>query len=116
MFKLIYLKLKLYRLQKKHNKLCDKEIYLQIKKLEGEIYVAERRHIYNQSTFVYCPCCNQELIGSISLFEDPYESKTIRDRNGDSAKLVKITCERCGVVSLWDFDAPAPILMREGEE
>lgn len=55
-----------------------------------------------QTTFCYCPECNNELIGSNSFTSD--------------GELVMFVCTKCGTESEWDFDAPAPLLLYvEGE-
>lgn len=53
-----------------------------------------------QSTFCYCPNCNNELCGSDSFVSD--------NRNGVTYK-----CSLCHCKSLWDFDIfPAPYLKK----
>lgn len=51
-----------------------------------------------QTTFCYCPNCKNELISSNSFIYDE--------------DVVKYKCVKCGMVSEWDFDAPAPILLK----
>lgn len=51
-----------------------------------------------QTTFCYCPVCKNELISSDSFVSDK--------------EVVTYKCTKCGIVSEWDFDAPAPILLK----
>lgn len=51
-----------------------------------------------QTTFCYCLKCNNELISSNSLVSDE--------------EFVTYKCSACGTESVWDFDAPVPILIR----
>lgn len=51
-----------------------------------------------QTTFVYCPNCDNELISSDSFVKDE--------------DFVYYKCSECDIESIWDFDAPAPILIR----
>ena len=51
-----------------------------------------------QTTFIYCPNCNNELIRNGNLIKD--------------TDLVYYKCSKCGVNSKWLFDAPTPILMK----
>lgn len=51
-----------------------------------------------QTTFIYCPNCNNELIKNGNLIAD--------------TDLVYYQCSRCGTYSKWLFDAPTPILMK----
>ena len=53
---------------------------------------------YKQTTFCYCPNCKNELISSGSFISDD--------------NLVYFECVKCDVRSEWDFDAPAPILIK----
>lgn len=56
-----------------------------------------------QTTFCYCPKCNNELIGSNSFVSDLYV-------NGENEVTYK--CSECGHVSIWNFDiTPVPVLM-----
>lgn len=51
-----------------------------------------------QTCFVYCPRCRNELVSSNSFIED---------RDG----IVKYKCDKCGIVSFWDFaHYPVPYL------
>ena len=53
----------------------------------------------NQTLFVYCPKCKNELVSSNSLVED----------NG---YIVKYKCDKCGNISFWDFASyPIPYLI-----
>lgn len=57
----------------------------------------------NQSTFCYCPQCNNELISSGSFVSDE--------------KVVAYKCTNCGCISEWNFDcAPTPILVHYTSE
>lgn len=53
-----------------------------------------------QTTYCYCPICDNELVGSDSF---------VHDKPDD----VRYVCSNCGCESSWNFDiAPAPILMK----
>ena len=54
---------------------------------------------WEQKTFCYCPefGCRYELIGNDCFLED--------------TDLVRYCCGRCGTISEWLFDAPAPLLI-----
>jgi hypothetical protein len=57
-----------------------------------------RREQALESCRVYCPGCSVDLTRL---------SAEVRE---DASGLVSYVCP-CGVTSLWDFDAPAPILV-----
>lgn len=96
MIKLLLMRIKLYRLCKKN------EDHRTIHELKKNIFVEEMMYLYNQTTFVYCPKCECELISSdISLVED--------------LELVHFDCKNCDTKSVWDFDAPSPILIKSNE-
>lgn len=95
MFKLLLMRIKLYRLCKKNENHND------IKELKKNILIEEMRYLYGQTTFVYCPKCGCELISSDSFVFDE--------------ELVTYKCVKCGVISEWDFDSPAPILIQHIE-
>lgn len=50
-----------------------------------------------QTTYCYCPECNNELISSNSFLKDD--------------GYVTYKCSKCGYVSVWSFDFPVPILI-----
>ena len=52
-----------------------------------------------QTTFIYCPKCNNELIKNGNFIKD--------------TDLVYYKCSKCRKESKWDFDAPTPILIEE---
>ena len=52
-----------------------------------------------QTTFVYCPKCNNELVKNGDLIKD--------------TDFVYYKCNKCGHESKWDFDTPCPILLEE---
>ena len=52
-----------------------------------------------QTTFVYCPKCNNELVKNGDLIKD--------------TDFVYYKCSKCGHESKWDFDTPCPILLEE---
>jgi len=54
-----------------------------------------------QTTFVYCPTCRNELTGERSSY--------VYDENYH----VLYKCFDCGTFSLWDFDAPVPLLLEQ---
>ena len=51
-----------------------------------------------QTTFVYCPNCRFELTAGGTMLSD-------------DAKGVAYCCKSCEHLSLWDFDAPVPLLI-----
>jgi len=51
-----------------------------------------------QTTFCYCPNCNNELVSSNSFLS--------------LDELVTYKCSKCNSVSQWLFDTPAPILIK----
>lgn len=54
----------------------------------------------NQTTFCYCPKCRNELISSNSFDkEDGY--------------YTYFKCKKCNYYSMWDFNCPAPILIKK---
>jgi hypothetical protein len=54
-----------------------------------------------QTCWVYCPRCNYELT---ACDKDSFVS--------DNEDGVTYHCFNCGLKSLWDFDAPVPLLRR----
>lgn len=62
-----------------------------LKKLFG------KKKKYSQTTFCYCPKCDNELISSGSFVKD--------------TELVKYQCIECGTVTKWLFDSPVPLLL-----
>ncbi|WP_442637772.1 hypothetical protein [Rossellomorea marisflavi] len=61
----------------------------------------KKKEKQTQSTFCYCPKCNNELISSNSFVSDE--------------ELVTYKCSECSHVTKWLFDAPVPLLI-EGKE
>jgi hypothetical protein len=57
-----------------------------------------RRRATTQTTWVYCPCCRQELTGGDARCWDGED------------ELVYYSCGDCGTQSRWDFDFPVPVL------
>ncbi len=53
-----------------------------------------------QTTFCYCPSCNNELCSSGSMISDI-----------DGLAIYK--CSRCGQLSRWDFNHPIPLLLAD---
>lgn len=51
-----------------------------------------------QTTWVYCPGCKQELVGGTQ--------RQVLDTD-----VVRYYCMRCLTVSVWEFDAPVPLLL-----
>jgi len=98
----LYYKLKIYKLNK------DIKFY---EKLTGIPNIPKQKQInyymrklnnHNQSLFVYCPLCFNELISSDSFVSDE--------------DVVIYKCNKCFLVSRWNFDiAPVPILIKGGE-
>lgn len=66
----------------------DKKEYSKLKNKKG------------QNTFVYCPICDNELISSNSIVKD--------------TDYVYYKCKNCGHEGEFYFDAPCPILVKEG--
>ena len=99
MFKLYY-KQKIWKLKR------DLEYYL---KITGEYNVHKQKELnyymrklnkHNQSVYIYCPLCWNELISSDSFVSDE--------------DVVTYKCTKCLLVSRWDFDsAPVPILIKD---
>lgn len=98
MFKLYY-RLKIWKLKRdlkfyekitgEHNIHKQKELNHYIRKLDN----------YNQSLYIYCPLCWNELISSDSFVSDK--------------DVVTYKCTKCLLVSRWNFDvAPVPILIK----
>ena len=55
-----------------------------------------------QTCFCYCSECNNELCGSNSFVSDE--------------EVVTYKCDKCGEISIWNFDiAPVPILLSHKE-
>ena len=54
-----------------------------------------------QTTFVYCPKCNNELVKNGDLIKD--------------TDFVYYKCSKCGHESKWDFDTPCPILLEDSK-
>lgn len=56
-----------------------------------------------QSTYCYCPKCNNELVSSNSFVED-------------NDGIVKYRCSKCGEITFWDFiHYPVPFLRTCGD-
>lgn len=67
--------------------------------IKRKLYEWYRLKFKNQTCFVYCPKCRNELVSSNSLVED----------NG---YIVKYKCDKCGNISFWDFASyPMPYLI-----
>jgi len=99
MFKLYY-KYKIWQLNK------DMKFYEKITGVQNIQKQKELNHYLrklnnkNQSLFVYCPLCFNELISSDSFVSDE--------------EFVTYKCSKCLLVSRWNFDiAPVPILIKE---
>lgn len=91
----IYYKFKVWKLKR------DIEYYL---KLTGKYSdhkqneLSEYLHKLNiQHTFVYCPDCHNELVGSGSFVNDEV--------------VVTYKCSHCGLISHWNFDMFPPTLV-----
>lgn len=100
MIKLLLMRIKLYKLCKKHKSVL--EGVPEIKEMKRRIYEAERIYLYNQRVFMYCPGCGCELLSS--------DNCSISEPN-----LVYFECHNCDTGSTWDFDAPAPILIKHNK-
>ena len=59
----------------------------------------EKKLKKGQTTFCYCPNCDNELISSNSFIKD--------------TDFVYYKCSKCGYESKWDFDFLCPILIKE---
>lgn len=102
LIKLLFMRLKLYSYYKKDNKcwdLINKENKYKthlIPNLERELFVEERKRYYNQHCFVWCECGNELIFSnSVATYTD----------------YVDFKCDKCGRISKWDFNAPAPFLL-----
>lgn len=62
----------------------------------------ETPEVRGQTCWVYCPACRLELTASPRSF--------VRDTDG----IVVYDCERCRLISKWDFTAPTPLLLQRG--
>jgi RNase P subunit RPR2 len=93
----IYYKLMAWMLRKKINRQKIKTGVIEIKNIRKlSDYL---RLLRVQSTFCYCPKCNNELVENNSfMFDDD---------------LVTFGCRNCGYISKWVFDNPVPILIEE---
>ena len=60
----------------------------------------------SQSTWIYCPKCKLELIAG-----GEWIGQDVRD-----PAIEAYTCARCGTWSAWNFDAPAPLLVKSGAD
>lgn len=54
-----------------------------------------------QTTWVYCPVCENELTVDESPVREDKEGRVI------------YSCLQCGTESVWDFDAPVPLLLEQ---
>lgn len=61
-------------------------------------FLKERKNARKQKTFCWCPICGEDLCSNNSFKED--------------TDLVRYDCCNCNCRSAWDFDAPAPILIK----
>ena len=71
-------------------------------RLNKEEYQEKLYKKTGQSTFIYCPKCNNELISSNSFVKD--------------TDYVYYKCSNCGYESKWDFDFLTPILIDNKEK
>lgn len=64
-------------------------------------FLRRRKIIREQKTFCWCPTCKEDLCSNNSF-------------NPDSPTTVPVQyeCTNCGTRSEWDFNHPAPILLR----
>jgi len=58
-----------------------------------------------QKTRIYCPECQNEMIADDSSTYE-YDAEGI---------LLHCTCGSCNELSIWDFDAPCPLLLSHRE-
>lgn len=61
-------------------------------------FMRRRKHAREQKTFCFCPGCHHDLCSNHSFISD--------------TDLVRYACTNCGVRSEWNFDTPAPLLIR----
>jgi len=59
----------------------------------------QKRGHSKQTTWVYCPNCDNELTGK-------YSTVVLDDNHG-----MIYECLQCGMMSRWDYDAPTPIFL-----
>lgn len=103
MFRLLYLRLKLFRLYKKDYKLIKNdedrtEMIIEIENLLRLIYTEDSRYFYNQTNWVWCPKCHHDLVGTNSFFAE--------------TDHVYYKCSNCSTESKWDFNnGICPILI-----
>ena len=64
-------------------------------------FMVRRKAVREQRTFCYCPICKEDLCSNDSFKED--------------TDLVRYECKNCGCRSSWNFDMPAPMLVRSDE-
>lgn len=116
MVKLIYKRIRLYMLYKKHvkmikqNRLVSEMRYKKdIEKLEKEIHLEELEYFYNQTLFIFCPNCGDELISQATEF------KRIESNNkGISVDIY--TCSKCNKdCKFVNGIGPTPLLTTDEE-
>lgn len=99
MFELFTIRYKLYKMYKSWDRTKNSTMLKQIKELEKEIEQKEKTYLFDQTCFIYCPRCGNELI---------FES---HDRTSEYLEYYK--CSKCGEESAWNFDiAPVPIRVK----
>lgn len=57
-----------------------------------------RKQVRKQNTFVWCPCCGDELTSNGSFMSD--------------TNVVIYICTNCQARSEWNFDCPVPFLIK----
>lgn len=102
MLRLLYLRLKLFRLYKKDYKLIQNnedrtEMIIEIENLLRLIYTEDSSYFYKQRNWVWCPKCHHDLVGTNSFREE--------------TDYVYYKCSNCSTESKWDFNCICPILL-----
>jgi len=89
---------------------CEKKLKVSYDMSYGETIVVG--DYGDQRTFCYCNCGN-ELISTNSFIFDQYKF-LVKGFPEEMTKtdLEEAECSKCGVHTLWDFGAPAPILIK----
>lgn len=110
--KLLWKRIQLYRLYKEYayeikyiSDVRAKFFYKdRIKELEKEIKDLELEYFYNQSLFLYCPNCGEELISQYKGYEE----------NGI---IMTYECDKCHHISNWvNGIAPIPMVIKNEED
>lgn len=108
MLKLFIMRYKLYKKYKErasylrdtNGKLVE-ILDLEINNMERELYCEERMYFDNQHTFLWCPKCKEDLVGSNSF----------TGYNSTNQSHWNYECKKCGCESRWFNEGFAVILI-----